>query len=66
MITIHKKEEYSFNGGDRIAPIYYVEMQCLSTDTKPTEGVITGSLAWEVDTGDIYAFDESSSTWIKQ
>lgn len=36
----------------------YVELSCLSTDTKPTAGIITGSLALEVDTGDVYAFDE--------
>lgn len=44
----------------------YVEMACLSTDTKPTGGMVTGSLALEVDTGDVYAYDETSSgTWNK-
>lgn len=36
----------------------YIEASGLSTDTKPTEGIITGSLFLEVDTGDIYAFAE--------
>lgn len=36
----------------------YVELACLYTDTKPTANVCTGSLALEVDTGDVYAFDE--------
>ena len=41
----------------------YVELACLSTDTKPTVNVVTGSLALEVDTGDVYAFDEENSEW---
>lgn len=36
----------------------------LSTDTKPT-GVVTGSDFTEVDTGDVYFFDEGSG-WVKQ
>lgn len=44
----------------------YVELACLSTDSKPVGGMITGSLALEVDTGDIYAFEEGDSpTWNK-
>lgn len=43
----------------------YVELSCLSTDTKPTANVCTGSLALEVDTGDVYAFDEASGDWGK-
>ena len=43
----------------------YVELACLSTDSKPTAGVITGSLALEVDTGDVYAFDEVGGEWGK-
>ena len=46
--------------------VNYVEMACLSTDSKPTTGIITGSLALEVDTGDIYAFAEGDSpAWDK-
>ena len=43
----------------------YVEISCLSTDTKPTANVCTGSLALEVDTGDVYAFDEVGGEWDK-
>ena len=43
----------------------YVELACLSTDTKPTVNVVTGSLALEVDTGDVYAFDEIGGEWGK-
>lgn len=41
----------------------YVELACLSTDNKPTAGIVTGSLALEVDTGDVYAFDEVGGEW---
>ena len=40
-----------------------VEIACLSTDSKPTDGIATGSLALEVNTGKIYAFDEVGENW---
>jgi hypothetical protein len=44
----------------------YFEYAGLSTDTKPSgNNISTGSLFMEVDTGDIYAFDEDSSEWNK-
>ena len=44
----------------------YVELACLALDSKPTGGMVTGSLALEVDTGDVYAYDETSDgTWNK-
>lgn len=45
--------------------INYVEIACLSTDTKPVANIATGSLALEVDTGDVYAFDETGAEWDK-
>lgn len=45
--------------------IHYVELACKSTDTKP-KGFATGSLCLEVDTGHLYAYDETSTgTWTK-
>ena len=41
----------------------YVELYGLSTDTKPTTGIITGSKFTEVDTGIACLFDEESATW---
>lgn len=41
------------------------EIACLSTDTKPTEGIENGSLVLEMDTGKIYAFNETASTWVE-
>lgn len=43
----------------------YQEFAGLSTDDKPVDGLATGSVFLEVDTGDIYLFDEESSEWNK-
>lgn len=42
-----------------------IEAACLSTDTKPTTGIANGSLCLEMDTGKIYAFNETASTWVE-
>ena len=43
-----------------------VEMFGKSTDSKPLTGIVTGSKFTEVDTGDVYLFDESGDgTWTK-
>ena len=45
-------------------PKYYVEAAGLSTDAKPTAGLVTGSLFMEADTGKVYVFDETGAgTW---
>lgn len=54
-------EQYYGNEAKR-----YVEIACLSGDTKPTAGIATGSLAHEVDTGKVYAFNETGTEWILQ
>lgn len=44
----------------------YAEMFGKSTDNKPLTGLVTGSKFTEVDTGDVYLFDESGDgTWTK-
>ena len=44
----------------------YIEAAGLSTDSKPTANIVTGSLFLEVNTGDIYAFEEGDSpAWDK-
>ena len=35
----------------------------LSTETKPTEGLATGSLFIELDTGTVYYFNADTSAW---
>ena len=43
----------------------YLEFAGLSTEDKPTENLMTGSLFLEVDTGDMYAYDEEGNEWNK-
>lgn len=44
----------------------YCELSGLSTDEKPTGGELaTGSLFLEVNTGDVYAYDEDGTEWNK-
>ena len=42
---------------------YYKELAGASADTKPTTGLVTGSLFLEADTGNVYVYDETSSDW---
>lgn len=44
----------------------YVELAGLSTDTKPTDGLATGSIFTEVDTGKVFFFNDASDTWVEQ
>lgn len=53
------KEELLINSSTEYAK--YIEAAGLSTDSKPTKGVATGSLFLEVDTGDVYAFAEGDN-----
>lgn len=43
--------------------VTYIEGFCVNGDTKPTERIATGSNIIEVDTGDVYFYDEETSTW---
>ena len=44
----------------------YAEMFGKKTDSKPVTGLVTGSKFTEVDTGDVYLFDETGDgTWTK-
>ena len=40
-----------------------VDSVCLSTDTKPTDGIANGSICLEMNTGKIYAFNEENGEW---
>lgn len=51
MVTIIDEHTYEFRG--------------LSTDIKPLNGVGNGSIFLEMDTCEVYIFDESTKTWIK-
>ena len=57
--------ERQFTGG-----LKYIEAAGLSTDTKPTGNIdgrpiINGSTFIEMDTGEVYWFDEAAGEWIK-
>lgn len=45
--------------------ISYIEAAGLSTDEKPTEGVLTGSRFTEVDTGKVFLYDEAGTRWLE-
>jgi hypothetical protein len=47
-------------------PVYFGHGECLSTDEKPTVGVANGSDVTEIDTGDVYLFNETGAAWVKQ
>ena len=40
----------------------YIEGACVKSDTKPTAGIVTGSMLTEADTGDVYMFYEDDTT----
>ena len=40
------------------------EYRGLSTDTKPTDGVVNGSSFIEIDTGSIYFYDAENYEWV--
>lgn len=58
--------KYDYIDAPEGTPIHYVELLCLSTDSKPTENIAMGSIATEVDTGDVYFYNEDDTEWVKQ
>ena len=56
MVTILKQITYDGTVHD---------VRCLSTDTKPTEGIANGSTCIEIDTGKGYLFDKTGGQWIE-
>ena len=43
----------------------YIEAVGLSTDTKPTDDILTGSTFMEIDTCKVYFYDEANTEWIE-
>lgn len=39
------------------------EFVCLSTDTKPTEGIANGSTVIEMDTSKLFNFNQDGKAW---
>ena len=46
--------------------VYYEQYAGLSSETKPTMNIATGSEFFEVDTGKKYKFDELTNSWVEQ
>lgn len=46
--------------------LFYLELSGDSTDTKPTAGVLDGSIFLESDTGKVFFFNETSGDWLPQ
>jgi hypothetical protein len=44
----------------------YLVLAGLSTDQKPTEGIVSGSSFSEINTGKEYLFDETGETWYEK
>ena len=42
----------------------YVEGACLSTDSKPTTGILNGSVLIEMDTAALCFFDAEQERWL--
>lgn len=59
MVTFNKEEWRTVNGELKC----YATGSCLSTDTKPTENLINGSILMEMDTGKVYMLDEPAGEW---
>lgn len=55
MLSFH---EIKYTGAGK-----YVEGACLSTDVKPTTGILNGSVLIEMDTSKVYFYDEANSQW---
>lgn len=47
------------------AGTYYCEFFGLSTEDKPTTGLVTGSYFVEQDTGHVYSWNSDNNSWYK-
>jgi len=39
------------------------DYRCVSTDTKPTDGIKANDVVWEVDTNKFFYFDAEDQQW---
>ena len=63
MISISKNKTVDVADGEVVS---YIEMACLAADTKPTDGIATGSICVEVDTGNVYLYNAEGEAWVEQ
>lgn len=43
--------------------VVFNDVRCLSTDERPVDDILNGSVLTEIDTGSQYLFDADSKTW---
>lgn len=55
---IRYKESTTYEDGK-----VHAELSLASTDAKPTDGIATGSVCVEANTGKTFLYDESTQTW---
>ena len=65
-MVILKQQLFNYDADGN--PVNYVEIAGLSTDSKPTSGLVSGSEFIEVDTGKSYVLDaeSESKTWTEK
>lgn len=51
----------TYIGGKR-----YIEGFCLSSETKPTDNIATGSIMTEVNTGKVFFYNATAEAWVEQ
>lgn len=62
MITYLKSELYTW-GRNKNQTRRLVQIACKAKDNKPINDIVTGSICIEVDTGNIFMFDEEGAQW---
>lgn len=65
MIRQKNKAVYYTESNGTVVQSTMAEFYGTSSDTKPTQDIVNGSAFLEVDTGKIYLFNESTSTWVE-
>lgn len=67
MLTYRKREptgRYEEDENGQLVSIKYVEIRCKTTDEKPVKGIANGSVCIDMDTKDVFFFDEETKSWI--
>lgn len=60
MITVYRENGLAMTTDGTLVEI---EMRGLSTDEKPTENIVNGTVFIEIDTGKVYMFDAEGTEW---
>lgn len=65
-MVILKQQLFNYDADGK--PVNYVEIAGLSSESKPTAGIISGSKFTEVNTGKHFVFDglSTSKTWVEE